>query len=62
MGKMVSIWNVLMIPQILFIDSFITAANKTLIINDDVMLVLIEMNNALVFYAAAIIVKIELIT
>jgi hypothetical protein len=53
---MVSIWSVLMIPQILFIDSFITAANKTLIINEDVMLVLIEMNNAFVFYAAAIIV------
>lgn len=56
MGNIVSIWSVFMIPQILFIDSFITAANNTLIINEDVMLVLIEMNNAFVFYAAAIIV------
>jgi hypothetical protein len=38
-----------MIPQILFMDSFITAAKKKLIIIEDVMLVLIEMNNAFVF-------------
>ena len=43
-----------MIPQILFIDSFITAAKKKFIAIEDAMLVLIDMNNVFVFYAAAI--------